>query len=98
MSESEFEKFTGDTPNAIISPGGSDAGEISNLNARVKRTWATIIWHFSSRKQRVREVIPVPDSLGKETTFIGPYTSRWKLKCLGVTISTTPSLWDKDIL
>ena len=45
----------------------------------------------------VREVIPVPDSLGKETTFIGLYTSRWKLKCLGVTISTTPSLWGKVI-
>ena len=29
----------GDTPNGIISPGGSDEGEISPLNARVKRTW-----------------------------------------------------------
>ena len=26
-------------PNDIISPGGSDGGEISPLNARVKRTW-----------------------------------------------------------
>ena len=26
------------------------------------------------------------------------YTSRWKLKCLGVTISTTPSLGDLKIL
>ena len=39
MSESESEKFTSDTPNDIISPGGSDGGEISPLNARVKRTW-----------------------------------------------------------
>ena len=39
ISESESEKFTGDTPNDIISPGGSDGGEISLLNARVKRTW-----------------------------------------------------------
>ena len=36
---SESEKFTGDTPNDIISPGGLDGGEISPLNARVKRTW-----------------------------------------------------------
>ena len=32
---SESELFTGDTPNDIISPGGSDGGEISPLNARV---------------------------------------------------------------
>ena len=31
----------------------------------------TIIGHFSGGKQRVREVIPVSDSLGEETTFIG---------------------------
>ena len=35
-SESESDKFTGDTPNDIISPGGSDGGEISPLNAGVK--------------------------------------------------------------
>ena len=35
LSESESELFAGDTPNDIISPGGSDGGEISPLNARV---------------------------------------------------------------
>ena len=30
----------------------------------------TVIRHFSGGKQRVREVIPVPGSLGKETTSI----------------------------
>ena len=45
--QSESEKFTGDTSNDIISPGGSDGGEISPLNARVKRTGHTFIRHFS---------------------------------------------------
>ena len=31
---------------------------------------------ISAVEQRVSEVIPVPDSLGKETTFIGLYTTR----------------------
>ena len=43
-------KFTGDTPNDIISPGGSDGGEISPLNARVKRTW-THSQTFQQRRQ-----------------------------------------------
>ena len=36
-----------------------------------------IIRQNSDGKQRVREVIPVPDSLWKETTFIGLCTGRW---------------------
>ena len=47
---------------------------------------------ISAVENRVREVIPVTDRLGKETTFIGLYTSRWKLKCLGVTISIVQRL------
>ena len=50
-SESESEYFTGDTPNDIISPGGSDGGEISPLNARVKRTWAHSHQTFQQRRQ-----------------------------------------------
>ena len=31
---------------------------------------------ISAVENRVREVIPAPDTLGKETMFIGLYTSR----------------------
>ena len=48
----------------------------------------TLIRHFSSEKERAREIIPVTDSLGKETTFIG-------LKCHRLIISIMPSLGDK---
>ena len=50
-SESESESFTGDTPNDFISPGGSDGGEISPLNARVKRTWTHSHQTFQQRRQ-----------------------------------------------
>ena len=58
-SESEPEWFTGlnlnlysllDTPNDIISPGGSDGGEISPLNALVKRTWTHSHQTFQQRR------------------------------------------------
>ena len=49
-SKSESEEFTGDTPNDIISPGGSDGGEISPLNARVKRTWTHSHQTFQQRR------------------------------------------------
>ena len=49
-SESESEKFTGDTPNDIISPRGSDGGEISPLNARVKLTWTHSHHTFQQRR------------------------------------------------
>ena len=71
--------------------GGWRGGGISPLNARLANLDIQSS-DISAVENRVREVIPVPDSLGKETTFIGLYTSRWKLKCLGVTISTTPNL------
>ena len=46
----ESEQFTGDTPNDIISPGGSDGGEINPLNARVKRTWTHSHQTFQQRR------------------------------------------------
>ena len=52
----------------------------------------TIIRLFSRGNQRIREVIPVPSGLGKETTVICFYTSRGYLKCHGMLISATSSL------
>ena len=39
------------------------------------------------RSSAIREVIPVPDSLGKEAKFIGVCTRRGHLKCNRVLIS-----------
>ena len=47
----ESESESGDTPNDIISPGGSDGGEISPLNARVKRTWTHSHQTLQQRRQ-----------------------------------------------
>ena len=38
------------------------------------------------------EIIPIPDDLRKETTFICFYTSRGFSKCRGIWFSATPSL------
>ena len=57
----------------------------------------TILCKFSRWDQRIREDIPIPDSLGKEATFINICISNGGLKCLWVMISTTPSFGNKVI-
>ena len=50
----------------------------------------TILCIFSGWDQRIGEGIPVPDSLGEETTFINICIGNGSLKCQRVLISTTP--------
>ena len=57
----------------------------------------TILCIFSGWDQRIGEGIPIPDSLGKETTFINICIGYGSLKCQRVLISTTPSFEDKVI-
>ena len=57
----------------------------------------TILCIFSRWDQRTGEGIPIPDSLGEETTFINIFISNGSLKCLRVLISTTPSFAVKVI-
>ena len=57
----------------------------------------TIVRQFSRGDERIREDIPVPDSLGKETFLVGIFTSSGNLKDQLVLISATPVLWDKVI-
>ena len=40
----------------------------------------TIVRQFSRGDERIREDIPVPDSLGKETFLVGIFTSSGNLK------------------
>ena len=40
----------------------------------------TIVRQFSRGDERIREDIPIPDSLGKETFQVGIYTSSGNLK------------------
>ena len=58
----------------------------------------TILCIFSRRDQRIGEDIPIPNSLGKEATFINICISNGSLKCHRVLISTTPSFGDQDRL
>ena len=53
---------------------------------------------LSSDSQRLREVIPFPDSLGEEAVLIETFSSRGYLKGQGVLISVTPSLGNKVIM
>ena len=57
----------------------------------------TILCIFSGWDQRIGEGIPIPDSLGEETTFINICIGNGSLKCQRVLISTTPSFGDKVI-
>ena len=57
----------------------------------------TIIRQFSRGNQRIREVIPIPDSSGKEPISIGVFTSRGYLKGHKVLISAGPNLGNKVI-
>ena len=57
----------------------------------------TILCIFSGWDQRIGEGIPIPDSLGEETTFINICIGNRSLKCHRVLISTTPSFGDKVI-
>ena len=57
----------------------------------------TILCIFSGWDQRIGESIPIPDSLGEETTFINICIGNGSLKCQRVLISTTPSFGDKVI-
>ena len=56
-----------------------------------------ILCIFSRWDQRIGESIPIPDSLGKEATFINICISNGSLKCHRVLISTTPSGGDMVI-
>ena len=57
----------------------------------------TILCIFSGWDQRIWEGIPIPDSLGEETTFINICIGNGSLKRQRVLISTTPSFGDKVI-
>ena len=50
----------------------------------------TIIRQFIRGDERMREDIPVPDSLGKETFLVDIFTSSGNLKDQCVLISATP--------
>ena len=50
------------------SPGGGPGGKSVPGSLKRCKLGHTIIRHFSTGDQRIREVIPVPDSLWKETT------------------------------
>ena len=49
------------------SPGGVTGGKLVPSSHERWEFRHTIIWHFSRGNQGIREVIPVPDGLGKET-------------------------------
>ena len=53
----------------------------------------TVNQQFRGRTQRLREAIPVPDSLGEEAILIGIFTSRGYVKGQGVLISAVTSLF-----
>ena len=57
----------------------------------------TILCIFSGCNQKIGEGIPIPDSLGEETTFINICIGNGSLKCQRVLISSTPSFGDKVI-
>ena len=54
------------------SPGGGVAsgGKLVPGSHKKCELGHTVIRHFSRGDKRIREVIPVPDSLWKETTFV----------------------------
>ena len=58
----------------------------------------TVLCIFNRWDQRVREGIPIPDSLGEEATFINICISNGSLKCHRVLISTTPSFGDIKVI
>ena len=66
-------------------PSSHQRSELSN----------TILCIFSGWDQRIGEGIPIPDSLGEETTFINICIGNGSLKCHRVLISTTPSFGDR---
>ena len=68
-------------------PSSHQRSELSN----------TILCIFSGWDQRIGEGIPVPDSLGEETTFINICIGYGSLKCHRVLISKTLSFGDKII-
>ena len=57
----------------------------------------TILCNFGRGNQRIREGIPVPNSLREEAAFISICASNGSLKCHRVLISTTPSFGDKVV-
>ena len=68
-------------------PSSHQISELSN----------TILCIFRGWDQRIREGIPIPDSLGEEATFINICIGNGSLKCHRVLISATPSFEDKVI-
>ena len=48
------------------SPGGVTGGKLVPSSHKRWEFRHTVIWHFSRGNQGIREVIPVPDGLGKE--------------------------------
>ena len=62
-------------------PSSHQRSELSN----------TILCIFSRCDQRIREDIPISDSLGEEAAFINICIGNGNLKCHRVLISTTPS-------
>ena len=68
-------------------PSSHQRSELSN----------TILCIFSGWDQRIGEGIPIPDSLGKEATFINICIGNGSLKCHRVLIPKTPNFGDKVI-
>ena len=58
-----------------ISPGGAPGGKLVPGSHKRCELGHTVIRHFSTGDQRIREVIPVPDSLWKEITFVRLFAS-----------------------
>ena len=57
------------------SPGRAPGGKLVPGSHKRCELGQTVIRHFSRGDQRIREVIPVPDSLWKETTFVRFFAS-----------------------
>ena len=79
------------------SPGPVIRELVASSHQRSEINNTILLYIFSRWDQRIGEVIPIPDSLGEEATFINICISNRSLKCYRVLISTTPSFGDKVI-
>ena len=64
----------------IIPHQGIGRGRLVPSSHKGSKFRYTIVRHFRRGDERIREDIPVPDTLGKETFLVGIYTSRGNLK------------------
>ena len=75
--------------NGNTSPG-LDQGRLVPSSHKGSEFRYAVARQFSRGDERIREVIPVPDCLGKEAFLIGIFTSRGNLKGQLALISATP--------